>query len=67
VIVGYADPKEPKADKLAGQRAENAAKYLADNGVDRSRSNTRAASGQKGADKQNRRIDIVWVPEGATY
>jgi len=67
VIVGYADPKEPKADKLAGQRAENAAKYLADNGVDRSRANTRAASGQKGADKQNRRIDIVWVPEGATY
>jgi len=67
VIVGYADPKEPKADKLAGQRAENAAIYLASNGVERSRANTRAATGQKGADKQNRRIDIVWVPEGATY
>lgn len=67
VLVGYADPKERKPEKLAGQRAENAAKYLASKGVDRSRANTRAAGGQKGADKQNRRLDVVWVPEGATY
>ncbi len=67
VIVGYADPKEPRAQKLAQQRGDNAAKYIADKGVDRSRINVRAAGGQAGAGKQNYRIDIVWVPEGATY
>jgi outer membrane protein OmpA-like peptidoglycan-associated protein/opacity protein-like surface antigen len=67
VIVGYADPKEPRAQKLAQQRGDNAAKYIADKGVDRSRINVRAAGGQVGAGKQNYRIDIVWVPEGATY
>jgi outer membrane protein OmpA-like peptidoglycan-associated protein len=67
VIVGYADPKEPRAQKLAQERGDNAAKYIADKGVDRSRVNVRAAGGQAGAGKQNYRIDIVWVPEGATY
>src|SRR5262249_50195182 len=66
VIVGYADPKEPRAQKLAQQRGDNAAKYIADKGVDRSRINVRAAGGQAGAGKQNYRIDVVWVPEGAT-
>ena len=67
VIVGYADPKEPKPQKLAQQRGENAAKYIASKGVEPSRVSVRAARGQKGADKNNRRIDIVWVPRGATY
>ncbi len=67
VIVGYADPKEPRPQKLAQQRGDNAAKYIADKGVERGRMNVRAASGQKGAGKTNYRIDIVWVPEGATY
>ncbi len=67
VIVGYADPKEPKPEKVAKLRADNAAKYVTSKGVDSSRLNTRAATGQKGAGKMNRRIDIVWVPEGASY
>ncbi len=67
VIVGYADPKESKPQKLAEQRGANAAKYLASKGVEASRVNVRVASGQKGAGEKNRRIDIVWVPEGATY
>ena len=65
VVVAYSDPKEPK--KLAQQRGDNTAKYIAGKGVDLSRLNVRTAGGQAGGDKQNRRIDLIWVPEGATY
>jgi outer membrane protein OmpA-like peptidoglycan-associated protein len=69
VIVGYADPKEPKASKLALERAELAKKYLGEKGIDASRVSTRAGSGsaEKGMEKENRRVDFVLVPEGATY
>lgn len=67
VIVGYADPKERGPAKLAGDRGESAAKYLADKGVDRSRITTRTGTGQTGAGQQNRHIDIIFVPQGATY
>jgi outer membrane protein OmpA-like peptidoglycan-associated protein len=64
VIIGFADPKEPRAAQV---RAELAKKYLGEKGIDESRVVTRAGEGQKGAGKQNGHIDIVWVPEGATY
>ena len=67
VIIGFADPKEPRAAWLAQMRAEAAKKYLGEKGIDGSRVVTRAGEGQKGAGKQGWRIDIVWVPEGATY
>jgi len=67
VLVGYADPRERRPDKLAGQRAANVKKYLVSKGIADSRIDVRSAAGQKGAGKQNRRIDIIWVPEGATY
>jgi OmpA family len=69
VIVGYADPKEPKAAKLAETRAQLAGKYLGEKGIDASRISTRVgtASPEKGAEKTNRRVDFVFVPEGATY
>ena len=69
VIVGYADPKEPKPAKLAEQRAEGAKKYLGEKGIDASRISTRVgtASTEKGSEKANRRVDFVFVPEGATY
>ena len=69
VIVGYADAKEPKAAKLAETRAELAKKYLGEKGIDASRISTRAgtASTEKGMEKQNRRVDFIFVPEGATY
>ncbi len=67
VIVGYADPAEPKAAKLAQQRGDNTVKYLGEKGIDQSRATVRTATGQKGADKANRRIDVIFVPEGATY
>ena len=69
VIVGYADPKEPSPAKLAQTRADGAKKYLGEKGIDASRISTRVgtASAEKGSEKENRRVDFVFVPEGATY
>ncbi len=67
VIVGYADPKAKGAKKTATDRAENAAKYLAGKGIDRSRITVRSGDGQEGAGAANQRVDIIWVPEGASY
>jgi outer membrane protein OmpA-like peptidoglycan-associated protein len=69
VIVGYADPHEPRAERLAATRAELAKKYIVEKGVDESRISTRVgeASHEKGQEKANRRVDFIIVPEGATY
>ena len=69
VIVGFADPKEPKAAKLAASRADLAKAYLGEKGIDASRISTRTgeASKEKGAEKENRRVEFVFVPDGATY
>jgi outer membrane protein OmpA-like peptidoglycan-associated protein len=67
VIIGYSDPKERQPEKIAGDRGSNAVKYLGEKGIDASRIKTRTGSGQAGADKENRRIDVILVPEGATY
>jgi outer membrane protein OmpA-like peptidoglycan-associated protein/opacity protein-like surface antigen len=67
VIIGYADPKERHSDRLATQRGENVKKYLTDKGIDQSRITVRQGSGQAGAKAVNRRVEIIWVPEGATY
>jgi outer membrane protein OmpA-like peptidoglycan-associated protein len=66
VIIGYSDPKEAKPAKIAGDRATNAVKYLGEKGIDASRVTTRTGAGQAGA-SDNRRIDVIWVPEGASY
>ncbi|HXX15881.1 MAG TPA: OmpA family protein [Candidatus Eremiobacteraceae bacterium] len=69
VILGYADKKEPRAAKLAEQRADGAKKYLIEKGIDASRISTRVgeASPEKGQETANRRVDFIFVPEGATY
>jgi outer membrane protein OmpA-like peptidoglycan-associated protein len=68
VIVGFADPAERQPNTLAGTRATNTADYLAtERGVNRSRISTRPGTGQAGAGAANRRVDIIWVPQGATY
>jgi outer membrane protein OmpA-like peptidoglycan-associated protein len=67
VIVGFADPAERRADQLAARRADAARKYLAEKGIAEARVDVRTAGGQAGAGRQNRRIDVIWVPEGATY
>jgi hypothetical protein len=66
VIVGFAEPKEPHSAKLAAQRAELAKKYLGEKGIDASRVSTRTGEAT-GAGKENRRVDFIFVPEGATY
>jgi outer membrane protein OmpA-like peptidoglycan-associated protein len=69
VITGYADPREPRAGKLAETRADLARKFLGEKGIDASRITTRTgtASKEKGAEKENRRVEFIFVPEGATY
>lgn len=66
VIIGYSDPKERRPANIAGDRGTNAVKYLGEKGIDASRITTRTGTGQAGA-PNNRRIDVVYVPEGATY
>ena len=66
VIIGYSDPTERNPEKIAGDRATNAVKYLGEKGIDPSRTSTRTGAGQAGA-TDNRRIDVIWVPEGASY
>jgi Outer membrane protein beta-barrel domain/Bacterial Ig domain len=69
IIVGFADGREPKPEKLAQVRADGAKKYLVEKGIDASRIETRVgtASTEKGSEKDNRRVDFIFVPEGATY
>jgi outer membrane protein OmpA-like peptidoglycan-associated protein len=68
VLVGFAEPKERRASKLAADRAENARKYLGQKkGVDTARVDVRSAVGPESEGKHNRRLDVVWVPDGATY
>lgn len=67
-IVGVADPGERRASTLATQRAQNSKDYLVqEKGIAETRIDVRSAGGQAGAGQQNRRVDIIWVPEGATY
>ncbi len=65
VLVGHAEPKERAAQKLAAQRAQSAKKYLEEkNSVDTSRVDAR---GNTAAGKESRLVEIILVPEGATY
>lgn len=68
ILVGFADPKEPDASKLAARRADGTRKYLGEKqGMDASRIDVRSASGSAATPRENRRLDVVWVPDGATY
>jgi hypothetical protein len=67
VVVGFSDKKEPKPEKLAQLRADLARKYLGEKGIDASRISTRTGPAETGTPKDNRHIDAVFVPEGATY
>jgi len=69
VLVGYQDPVKEKAKNLAERRAENAKKYVTEkkHNIDASRVTTRTEAGVAGASTANRRVDVLWLPEGATY
>jgi len=62
VIVGFADPKELKPEKLAAERAANAKAYLTkEKGIDPSRIEIRTSSGE------GMKADIWIVPAGASF
>ncbi len=74
VVIGYATPlaktkrSRELAERRAAARAENAKKYLISKGVSADRIETRTGKPTEGEPaKQNNRIDVIWVPEGATY
>jgi outer membrane protein OmpA-like peptidoglycan-associated protein len=68
VLVGYSDPKERKADTVAKDRGDSASEYLSKTkGIADSRSSSRTAAGAEGAGTDNYRVDIFFVPDGATY
>jgi len=67
LLVGYADGRETNSDQLAAQRAANAKAYLVAKGISAQRIDTRVAAGQSGAGRQNQRVDVIWVPAGASY
>jgi len=68
VMVGYADPAEKKADMLSKTRGDNASQYLSkDKGVAESRTSSRSAAGTQGAGQDNYRVDVIFVPDGASY
>jgi outer membrane protein OmpA-like peptidoglycan-associated protein len=67
VIVGFADPKDKRAAKMSTDRGNNVSTYLVGKGIDKSRIVVRAGTGQEGAGAANHRVDIIWVPEGASY
>jgi len=62
VIVGFAEPKELKPEKLAAERAANAKEYLVkEKGIDPSRIEIRTGSGG------GMKAEIWLVPAGATF
>jgi outer membrane protein OmpA-like peptidoglycan-associated protein len=68
VLVGYADAKERNSAKVATERADAAKKFLGSKkGVDPAQIETRSSAGSSTEAKDNRRLDVMWVPEGATY
>ncbi len=74
IVVGHADSTERTPEVIARKRAEAVRDYLVGRGVDASRITTRSAAatrpaqtGTTAADRAaNRRVEVIFVPEGAT-
>ncbi|GAC1700661.1 MAG: hypothetical protein NVS9B4_02440 [Candidatus Acidiferrum sp.] len=67
VIVSYPHSTAQLSAKLAQTRADDARRYLGEKGIDASRIGTRAGQWQASEESKNGHVDIIWVPEGATY
>ncbi|MBZ5537756.1 MAG: OmpA family protein [Acidobacteriia bacterium] len=76
VLIGHADKGELNAQRLSKQRAENTKAYLVkDKKIDAARIEVRDVGTTKPADtgktqdayKKNRRVEMIFVPEGATF
>ena len=71
VIIGHADRNEARPDLLSRQRAEATKTYLtSERGVDGARVSVQGAGASKAqaspALSGNRRVEVIFVPEGAT-
>lgn len=75
VIVGHADTREPNAPVLARKRAEAVKSYLVkERGIEAARVTAREVGKSRLLDTgtsalahaKNRRVDVIFVPEGAT-
>ena len=75
IVVGHADSQERMPDVIARRRAEAVKDYLVkERGIEESRITTRSAGATKPLDTgkdaaaraRNRRVDVIFVPEGAT-
>jgi outer membrane protein OmpA-like peptidoglycan-associated protein len=75
IVVGYADSSERYADVTGRKRAEAVKNYLVkERGVDAARITAKSAGSSKPLDTgksaasraKNRRVDVIFVPEGAT-
>jgi hypothetical protein len=69
LLIGHQDPVKEKTAKLAERRAENAKKYVTSkkHGIDPGRVSIRTEAGVAGADTANRRVEVIWLPEGASF
>jgi len=70
IVIGHADTTERRPDLLARQRAEAAKTYLVrERGVEESRVSVRSAAATQpraaGSPLSNRRVELIFVPEGA--
>ena len=67
LIIGHADRNERHPDLLSKQRAEATKTYLVrERGVSESRVTTRGMGAAQSAAANNRRVEVIFVPEGAT-
>jgi outer membrane protein OmpA-like peptidoglycan-associated protein/opacity protein-like surface antigen len=68
VVIGHADSGENSPQSIATDRAEAVEAYLEERGIEASRITTRseAASDPAGTEASNRRVEVWFVPEGAT-
>jgi len=70
IVIGHADTTERRPDLLARQRAEAAKTYLVrERGVEEARVSVRSAAATQpraaGSPLSNRRVELIFVPEGA--
>lgn len=70
IIVGHADTTERRPAVVARQRAEAAKTYLVvERGVEESRISVRSAEATRpreaGSSRRNRRVELIFVPDGA--
>jgi outer membrane protein OmpA-like peptidoglycan-associated protein len=75
IVVGHADSRERYPEVIGRKRAEAVKEYLVkQRGVEEARVSVRSAAASKPADAgtsaqaraKNRRVEVIFVPEGAT-